>query len=207
MTPGTLDYPKDPHQRRHGPDGYTMYESYKPWLRDEFAFQCVYCLIRERASREGHKVFGVDHIIPQTANPALVSDYDNLVYSCNRCNSARGTQSGVLDPCKSAYSDHMRVRADGFVEGLTKPGKVHIEVLDLNEPDLVEFRVEWMEKVRLLLSPTCNPRWYRLESHRLRYPGKLPDLSSLKPPQNSRPEGVRQSHYARLLAGELPEMY
>jgi hypothetical protein len=25
----------------------TDYESYRPWLRDEFAFRCVYCLTRE----------------------------------------------------------------------------------------------------------------------------------------------------------------
>ncbi len=40
-------YPDGPHQRRHGPRGYASYESYRPWLRDEFAFRCVYCLTRE----------------------------------------------------------------------------------------------------------------------------------------------------------------
>ncbi len=37
-------YASTDHQRRHGPRGYTSYRAYKPWLRDEFAFRCVYCL-------------------------------------------------------------------------------------------------------------------------------------------------------------------
>ena len=42
-----FNYPVEPHQRRHGPQGYGSPESYRPWLRDEFAFRCVYCLDRE----------------------------------------------------------------------------------------------------------------------------------------------------------------
>ncbi|MCL4201337.1 MAG: hypothetical protein KJ000_02500 [Pirellulaceae bacterium] len=39
-------YASTEQQRRHGPRGYTSYRAYKPWLRDEFAFRCVYCLLR-----------------------------------------------------------------------------------------------------------------------------------------------------------------
>jgi hypothetical protein len=42
-----FDYPSLPHARRHGPQGYADYKHYKPWLRDEFSFRCVYCLCRE----------------------------------------------------------------------------------------------------------------------------------------------------------------
>jgi hypothetical protein len=31
-------YPAEPHRRRHGPQGYADAASYRPWLRDEFAF-------------------------------------------------------------------------------------------------------------------------------------------------------------------------
>jgi hypothetical protein len=40
-------YADAPHVRKHGPSGYVRYQSYKDWLRDEFAFRCVYCLERE----------------------------------------------------------------------------------------------------------------------------------------------------------------
>ena len=41
-------YATDTHMRRHGPVGYSSYKAYKDWLRDEFAFRCVYCLFREK---------------------------------------------------------------------------------------------------------------------------------------------------------------
>ncbi len=40
-------YPPAPHVRRNGPQGYADYQSYRPWLRDEFSFRCVCCLLRE----------------------------------------------------------------------------------------------------------------------------------------------------------------
>ena len=46
MTPFT--YPSAPIVRRHDPIGYLDYDSFRPWLRDEFRFRCVYCLRRER---------------------------------------------------------------------------------------------------------------------------------------------------------------
>ena len=42
-----FSYPAAVHVRRHGPQGYADYASYRPWLRDEFAFRCVYCLLRD----------------------------------------------------------------------------------------------------------------------------------------------------------------
>jgi hypothetical protein len=46
-----FDYPAVPLVRSHGPLGYSDYESYRAWLRDEFAFRCVYCLSREQWGR------------------------------------------------------------------------------------------------------------------------------------------------------------
>jgi hypothetical protein len=42
-----FDYSQPQEERRHGPANYAAYESYRPWLRDEFDFRCVYCLKRE----------------------------------------------------------------------------------------------------------------------------------------------------------------
>jgi hypothetical protein len=53
-------YPMSAHERRHGPRGYQDYRSYKPWLRDEFEFRCVYCLCRERWFPDGDANFSVD---------------------------------------------------------------------------------------------------------------------------------------------------
>jgi hypothetical protein len=72
-------YASTEHQRRHGPRGYTNYRAYKPWLRDEFAFRCVYCLSRERWCPNGHEDFAVDHLMPRSTAPGEARDYDNLL--------------------------------------------------------------------------------------------------------------------------------
>jgi 5-methylcytosine-specific restriction endonuclease McrA len=80
-----FDYPGSPHTRRHGPRGYANYRSYRPWLRDEFAFRCVYCLVREQWGRVTGE-FDLDHYEPQRLHPHRARDYDNLLYSCSSCN-------------------------------------------------------------------------------------------------------------------------
>ena len=100
-----FEYPAAPHSRRHGPRGYGNYESYKPWLRDEFTFTCAYCLVREQWQRGGHRHFSVEHIAPQSTFPQRTTDYTNLLYSCVDCNSLRQDRP-VLDlaPPHLAYT-------------------------------------------------------------------------------------------------------
>src|SRR5947209_17514667 len=92
MRPTPFAYPLAPHARRHGPRGYGGYRGYqrfKPWLRDDFTFRCVYCLFRERWYPNGQDAFSVEHVTPQALAPDRVCDYDNLVYACVRCNSLK----------------------------------------------------------------------------------------------------------------------
>lgn len=130
-------YSKTPHPRKHGPQGYDRYQTYKPWLRDEFSFRCVYCLERERWDRNGHAAFGVDHVRPKgkAEYAHLICDYHNLVYACNRCNTAKSDEM-ILDPWSVAFAQHLRVNSDGTIEGLTIEGKdlVDILLLDLEGP-------------------------------------------------------------------------
>ena len=83
-------YPSEKADRKHLPGGYRSYQRYKPWLRDEFLFRCVFCLTRERWYPNGHESFGVDHLKPKSRAPELVCDYRNLLYVCNSCNSRKG---------------------------------------------------------------------------------------------------------------------
>jgi hypothetical protein len=74
-----LDYPDKPLVRKHGPTGYAAYETYKPWLRDEFVFRCAYCLVRERWYPNGPASLSVDHFVAQINAPDQILDYDNLI--------------------------------------------------------------------------------------------------------------------------------
>jgi hypothetical protein len=75
-----FDYPESRSERIHGPAGYASYESYRPWLRDEFIFRCVYCLKRETWGQVTGE-FELDHFQPQSLAPHLSLDYFNLVYA------------------------------------------------------------------------------------------------------------------------------
>src|SRR5947208_881194 len=101
------------HRRRHGPRGYVDYRSFKEWLRDEFCFTCAYCLCRERWYPSPADAFSADHTIPQSADESRVTDYDNLIYACTRCNARKQQVQGLPDPCSTALGTLLIVNDDG----------------------------------------------------------------------------------------------
>ena len=143
-------YPRRRHVRRHGPRGYRDYRSYKPWLRDEFDFRCVYCLWCERWCADGDHAFSVDHLLPRTTHPQRLCDYDNLVYACCQCNALKQEAPPVLDPCEEALGHHLEIHTDGSVRALTEHGAKQIALCRLNRPRLREARRMMMELFSML---------------------------------------------------------
>ena len=190
-------YPAVPHARRHGPRGYADHESYRPWLRDEFAFRCVYCLIREMwGPFKG--VYALDHFLPIAVRPDLAREYDNLLYGCVSCNLSKGSQA-TPDPLSRLLDPEVKVSEDGGIHANTPPAGKLIELLGLNRPRLREFRELWIRIVRL--AALHDPALFQ---QLMRYPADLPDLTALRPPEdNTRPDGIPQSHFARQQRGEL----
>ena len=93
-----FSYPESAHVRKHGPDGYAHYENYRPWLRDEFRFRCVYCLEREQwVNNIGHfhgQIF-VDlefHRRDYAGSATILSRASSAAYAMAAC-----TASGVRD--------------------------------------------------------------------------------------------------------------
>lgn len=206
--PSPFAYPSTPHTRRHGPCGYKNPQDYKPFLRDDFTFRCIYCLERETWYPSRAASFSVDHFEPKVLSPARQRDYDNLVYACSRCNSIKRDIEILLDPTLVALSDHLRVREDGQIEGLTPEGKKLIDLLDLAYEPAVEVRKETLLLLRIKHEHPDDPIIHALFLKRFQYPTDMPDLTKMKPPGgNSRPDGVTNSHHARQLRGELPEVY
>lgn len=189
-----FDYPRQPHVRRHEPRGYANYVSYKPWLRDEFGFRCVYCLSREIWFPSGQHSFGVSHIIPKSHSPEHAGTYGNLLYLCDRCNAFQGT-SLLLDPCKVGLGEHVRVEAVGKITPLTGSGARLIAILQLDSDTRTGFRRRLLSVVSALLeSDHHNAK--RLLDQWLGFPHDLPDLSRCKPPGgNTRPEGTFASEF------------
>ena len=149
-----FDYPLAFHQRRHGPRGYSQPESYRPWLRDEFSFRCVYCLIREQWGRVTGE-FDVEHFRPQAMNPELASVYENLFYACGRCNGAKGDRV-VPDPCKTLTANQVRLLPDGSLEGRTSEADSLLAKLGLNSPQMKRWRLIWIRNVQLARDTTIS---------------------------------------------------
>ena len=140
--PVSFRHPESPRERLHGPAGYADYASYRPWLRDEFSYRCVYCLIREQWGRVTGE-FDLDHFLPQATDPALAQDYDNLVYSCHRCN-LRKADDTIPDPLAALTSQTVRIHFDGTLGGMTPEANGIIRKLFLNSPEMIRWRKMWI---------------------------------------------------------------
>ena len=195
-----FDYPESKSERVHGPTGYSSYESFRPWLRDEFTFRCVYCLKRESWGQVTGE-FELDHFQPQSVAPDRSLDYFNLVYACRRCNSAKLDQS-IDDPLVILSFEFLVVFPDGVIASDQPQADRLIRQLDLNSPKLRRWRVMWMRIVDL--AKEREPSLYRQLAG---FPEDLPNVGRLRPPDNSRPNGIEVSWYAKRQRGQLPEIY
>ncbi len=196
-----FNYPAEPHRRRHGPVGYANPESFRPWLRDEFAFRCVYCLRRERWE-PGQTFFAIDHWLASANSPTLTLDYPNLLYSCSVCNSIKGDRE-LPDPCHALLAESLTIEVDGRIIGLTPDASRIIRILGLNDAEFVRYRARWIRIVTL--AQQHDPELHR---QLLGFPDDLPDLASLRPPGgNILPQGIEQSYLAQRQRGELPATY
>lgn len=206
MTASLFAYPPR-HERRHGPAGYDQYEAYKPWLRDEFLFRCVYCLERETWYPDGAASLSVDHVIPQSEDAALVCEYTNLVYACTRCNSARQNLR-LLDPTTSTFGDHIQASADGLLVGVSDEGLDLIDALSLNDNPALSVRRRY---ATIFALRERYPRDADIEALFLQafgFPDDLPDLRAKRPPGGNVRAGSEQScDLARRGRGELPQTY
>ncbi len=194
------DYPSGPHVRRHGPQGYRNYESYRDWLRDEFMFRCVYCLQREQwYGRSG--AFHIDHFVPVSVDPGKKCEYSNVLYACSACNEAKGDAVGMPNPCDVTLSKSLRVKNDGSIKPLNRDGELLVRILRLNSESNVRYRSQWMRKLRTL-------REFNRELYEefLGFPENLPDLRR-KRVKNTKPNGAQNCYFALRERGELPRVY
>ena len=93
--PQPFAYPTKAHDRRHGPRGYTHPEPFKLWLRDEFQFRCVYCLVRERWHPDGDGGFSVERLQPRSKSPELI---------LRRLNEQLASQLSIFEKRSSEHS-------------------------------------------------------------------------------------------------------
>jgi len=196
-----FEYPAGLHRRRHGPEGYDDYGSYRDWLRDEFTFRCVYCLHREQWYGRG-TTFHVEHSVPVKEHPDGECDYSNLLYACATCNEAKKAILGIPDPCNVPFGECLRILPDGRIETLNDAGRKLALTLRLDSDSNVRYRSRWMRTLQEL--SVTNPVLYR---EYMTFPRDLPDLRKKRVPNNTKPEGAKSCYFALRERGELPPTY
>lgn len=132
---------------RSSPKPKNEYSYYKNDLRQDFCGRCAYCNLSDDSITTP---FEIDHFIPKTAfkdiRPELLTDYNNLIYSCKKCNNAkRGQFSGDLsvshptnelfyDPVLVDYNNIFYRNELGAIALDDAKGKHMIEILKLYRP-------------------------------------------------------------------------
>lgn len=98
----------------------------------------MFCLTREQWGL-ARGLWDIDHFIPQSRDPNLALEYDNLLYVCRTCNSTKSFHL-IPDPCDLALGDCLHVNEDGTITALNDDGVLLIEVLRLDNEDYRRFR-------------------------------------------------------------------
>jgi hypothetical protein len=200
-------YSKSAQARRHAPAGYLDYQNFKPWLRDEFTFRCVYCLERERWYPNRAAAFSVDHVIPQISAPKRRCDYKNLVYACLRCNSNK-REVRLPDPTRVPFGMCLSIDDNGILSALNADGADLIDLLHLNHSPAIDTRKKYIRIIKLKSDFPQNAEVHELFLDAFGYPDELPNLRALRPPRGSRPRPASALSYHDLRRlNQLSEVY
>lgn len=123
--------------------------------------KCAYC---ECNVSEESKYMEVEHFVSKTQDPSKVVEWNNLLPSCKRCNSNKGThdvvQQPILNPCEDEPKQHLKLRLYRFRSD-TAAGIQTIGVVDLNNAErAVKKRFEIGQAIHHLIDSSIE----RLES-------------------------------------------
>lgn len=127
-------------RKRHWVTYYS--EKCKMYLRNDFNFECAYCRMKEKDNVMGEQLFEKDHFVSRQSEVEWdVNSYENMVYSCCKCNGTKSDQNleMVLNPCKDDIYDgkdsHIRsLGEEGYYKlyAVTPQGQQFIDDLKLN---------------------------------------------------------------------------
>lgn len=206
--PEPFAYATAKHERKHHPSGYASHAGFKPWLRDEFSFRCVYCLEREMWYPNRADSFDVEHVLPKSdklPHVHLTLDYMNLVYACSRCNGAKGTQL-FIDPTATAFGDHIALGNEGQLVAKTKDGERLIEKLHLNESPAIVNRRLILNIIQAMVEHPTNQPIREIFLSKFAFPEILPDLKGCRVPNSKSPSEDSCYHELRQ-RHDLPDFY
>ncbi len=127
---------------------YKTYSRYKENLKEDFKSRCAYCNMPDNIIAP--EPFEIDHFIPQNAfeniKPELKYEYDNLMYSCPKCNGNKSDKykgdinNGKIEneffynPVEIDYNEIFYRNEYGGISSEDKKGNEMILTLNLYNP-------------------------------------------------------------------------
>lgn len=151
--------------RRTKQKKYVNYHAYKGALKADFHSRCGYCDDPECFPCVH---FQIDHFVPKVVMRTIKeNDYNNLVYSCPRCNRAKWdkwpTQNemihndgkeGFIDPCDPKYDQQFKRNERGEIIPTTQLGNWMWKELDLGN---AAHRIIWtLEQLKKEMDRICQ---------------------------------------------------
>ncbi|MCG6155738.1 HNH endonuclease [Rubinisphaera margarita] len=132
-----------------------MDDAIREMVRRRAKDRCEYCLLPQEAS---FLTFHVDHIIARQHLDVVVDELEHLCLACNRCNAFKGTNLSsigpqtaqhvpLFHPRNDRWSEHFEMDG-GMILGLTAVGRATIRLLQMNAPQRVELRQQWLANGR-----------------------------------------------------------
>jgi hypothetical protein len=144
----------------HNGECWRTNSSNKKRLVDDFNHRCAYCDDHDHYSG-GYNTYHVDHFAPKNKFKELEFVYQNLMYCCPYCNSAKkdkwiGMNStasvinneGFVNPCTDEYAEHLFRDNEGNIKPKTEIGEYMYRELKLY---LCRHRIIYqLDKIRLI---------------------------------------------------------
>lgn len=126
-------------------------ENLRQQLLEADGRRCSYCQTTEANSGQP---MVVDHIVPQSRGGA--TEFENLCYSCRRCNEFKGASIEGEDPLtgelvplfhprQQTWDNHFVWDPSGlYIRGQTTVGRATIVALKMNNEIIVAARRRWV---------------------------------------------------------------
>lgn len=148
--------------KSNGKSVWNQHHIKRPLLSSSYG-KCAYC---ECSLETESNYMEVEHFEDKKNNPDKVVEWENLLPSCKKCNSSKGTHDVVADPIVNPYSDdprdHLALRLYRL-RGISDIGVSTIQVANLNHSDRLVFsRYKIGEKVSELIEISWE-RWRAYE--------------------------------------------
>jgi hypothetical protein len=135
-------------------------------VRQRAGCACEFCGVTEESAASE---LTIDHYQPQAKGGS--DDLENLVYSCPKCNNFKSDywpvddQPALWNPRVDPATLHFIEAEDGLLYPLTATGRLTVERLRLNRPQLVNNRRQRAERAKeLMLLQRANEMVLLLEN-------------------------------------------